>query len=128
MQLTVQGPVQEQINDALFPGWNVESPPLTIEVKFETSCRSKAEGFIVQGTMDAIQTADTASSQVVQRLSVSGSVQSFTPLEQRFRVHANGGFVELGFAINMPPAQEVSRIAHWFGKHSGRSHSSTTAR
>ena len=81
MQVLVKSSIEQQIDNSLFPRRNVERSTLPIEIVFQAQCRAEAELLTLQVAMDCVQAAQPVTRQFIKSFSISGNIQSFSPLE-----------------------------------------------
>src|SRR5260221_674793 len=78
-----------------------------VEVVMQCHRWTKSKFLALQRPMQGVQTAETTCGKIIKCFAVSGGAQRLAPLEQRFGVHANGGPIQLSFAVNTVPAQRT---------------------
>ena len=105
VQLGAQEPVEEQINEPFFPGINIESAALAAEVAMQCDSRSKRKRFPSKRAVNLREVVQARTSKVIKIAFVSRGEQGLAPGEKWLRVEPNGRFVEIGFAIQIGPAE-----------------------
>jgi hypothetical protein len=107
VQPAIQHAIEKQIDDPLFPRRDVKGPPFAIEVVFESNRRTKMKALSAQLLMDSGQAIQPSRGEIVQRTAITGNIQRLPPQEQWFGVNADRSFIELGFAVNIPPSKKA---------------------
>ena len=111
MQLAVQQPVEQQVNNALFPRLYVEGTVLAVEVVVQRQCRTKPKRLPLQSCMQRIEPTQAVGGKIIEGFAVSGGGKRLAPVKQRLGVNADRGAAEFSLAVHMAPAQGTGQIS-----------------
>src|SRR5580704_13510988 len=105
LQPRTQEPIEQQIDQPLFPGVDIKRAVLSAKIAVQCDRRPGRKRFASERSVNVREIMKSGSRKVVQISLIGRSEQRFSPGKQRLGVDADCRFVKFGLAINIAPAQ-----------------------